>query len=95
MVFYRREFTFALRFAFSFPTVLAFATFFAAFGVAFFLGVPFVAAFGAAFFFVSAFAFAVPCALRLTPAFAPLGCVSCACAAARRAIGTRNGEQDT
>ena len=46
------------------------------------------------FGFAAAFGFAAPLDFPAT-GFASRGCVSCACAAARRAIGTRNGEQET
>ena len=55
----------------------------------------FVFAFGIAFAFGFAFVFADPVPRTTGPGFPPLGFVSCACAAARRAIGTRNGEHDT
>ena len=41
-----------------------------------------------------ALGFTAPLGLLATN-FAPRGWVSCACAAANRAIGTRNGEQET
>lgn len=63
------------------------------FGAVFFLAAGFFAE-GLAFGLVLAFGFATPLGLPAT-GFVPRGWVSCACAAARRAIGTRNGEHDT
>jgi hypothetical protein len=72
-----------------------------AFGAAFFLAAGFFAeglAFGLVLVFglvlAFGFGFAAPLGLPATD-FVPRGWVSCACAAARRAIGTRNGEHDT
>ena len=59
------------------------------FGAVFFLNAGFFAE-GLTF----AFGFAARLGLPATD-FEPRGWVSCACAAARRAIGTRNGEHDT